>query len=237
MSDDPYAHIEVRMSENVGLLLKQARSCTNLSQQLKTRLQQLSADCATIQFSFLKELHEQLTKFGVAGISPLWRIIDSSGIVLPPPNIPPRNIVVQQRIDSLTTKFANMEYSRMTRSLGPLGSSSKPQPSGLQELRCMNKQILMVLNFTLVVVCSFVFGYFLSDIFGQSHATPGQRIVCGFSLALLVFFADLYFLVKNVDACDNSKQAPSTHKVATTWSLLQYWTTCCNFILPVSWDL
>ncbi|VDD76078.1 unnamed protein product [Mesocestoides corti] len=150
---------------------------------------------------------------GVSGLMPLWKLVMTSEIVFPPPNIPPRNIIVQQRVERLSEKFANMEYSRMTAGLPSLGSFTRKTTSGFSDLRCMNRQFLMVINFVLVVAGSFVFGYFLSDIFGQSHATPAQRVVCGFSLALIVFFADLYFLLKNVDACDDTQALLSNKRL------------------------
>lgn len=210
MFEDPFVHADIMWSNSVALLFKQAKSCNNLSATSKLKLDNVQ-DKYPIKFTLLKELHEDLIKVGVKGLQPLWSIVDKSGVSLPPPNIPPRDIVVQQRIESLTAKFANMEYKKMTKNMTPLHTTKIFSSSGIREFRCMNKQILMILNFTLIVAGSFVFGYFLSDIFGQSQASPSQRIVCGFSIAVIVFFADLYFLIKNVDTCDEQ-----SHNVKTT---------------------
>ena len=202
MTEDPYAHIDIRLTESLSLFLKQAKSSNDISAQLKFKLEQIPANAKTVKFSHILEALENLKASEAPNLPPVWKLVQLSGIVLPEPYIPPRDIVVQQRVESLTQKFANMEYSRMTSNLPPLGFAARYKESGFDEVRCMRRQLLMVINFTLVVIGSFVFGYFLSDMLGHSQATPVQRIICGFGLALLVFFADLYFLVKNVDACD-----------------------------------
>lgn len=202
MMEDPYVHIDLRMTEEVFSLLKRAISCNDLAPHLKSHLDQVSENARTVKFSIVREAYENIKALGASNLPPLWKLVRTSGIVLPEPYVPPRDIIVQQRVESLTRKFANMDYSRMTSHLPPLGVTAGYKTSGFDGVRCVKRQIMMIINFLLVVIGSFVFGYFLCDIFGQSHATPVQRIACGFTLALFVFFADLYFLLKNMDACE-----------------------------------
>ena len=214
MAGDPYVHIDILLTESISSFLKQAKSTSGISTQLKSKLEQIPANAKTVKFSHVLEALENMKTAGLPNLPPIWKLVQLSGIVLPEPYIPPRDIIVQQRVERLAQKFANMEYGRMTSSLPPLGFASRYKSTGFDEVRCMKRQILMVVNFVIVVVGSFFFGYFLSDMFGHSQATSVQRIICGFSLALIVFFADLYFLVKNVDSCD-SNQVPAEPKRST----------------------
>uniref|UniRef100_A0A0R3X3E3 Transmembrane protein 199 n=1 Tax=Hydatigena taeniaeformis TaxID=6205 RepID=A0A0R3X3E3_HYDTA len=141
---------------------------------------------------YRQEIHANMKALGVMNLPPLWKVVRSSGIVLPEPCVPPRDIIVQQRVESLTRKFANMDYGRMTKHLPQLGSTAR------------YKSVMMIINFVLVVIGSFIFGYF-------SYATPVQRIACGFTFALFVFFADLYFLLKNMEACELKAFPPSSN--------------------------
>lgn len=206
MTEDLYAHIDIKITEGIVSFVNRALSCENLPAQLRNKLEQITPDSKSIKFSFLFEAHSNLTAQNAADLPPLWKLtLQTSEIVLPEPYIPPRSIIVQQRVDTLKQKFANIEYGRMTNSLPPSGISSRYRSTGYEEVRCLKRQVTMVINFVLVVIGSFVFGYYLSDMFGQSHATAVQKLACGFTLALLVFFADLYFLLKNVDACDDTQ--------------------------------
>ncbi|KAL5108531.1 hypothetical protein TcWFU_001768 [Taenia crassiceps] len=214
MKEDPYVHIDLRITEEILSFLKRAASCEGLATHLKSSLDQLPKSARTVKFSLVREAHESLKALGVSDLPPLWKLTRISGIVLPEPYVPPRDIIVQQRVESLTRKFANLEYSRMTSHLPPLGVTAKYKVSEFGGVRCVKRQIMMIINFVLVVIGSFVFGYFLCDIFGQSNATPVQRIACGFTIALFVFFADFYFLLKNMDACE-IKRIPARSKHAT----------------------
>ncbi|KAL5968883.1 hypothetical protein TSMEX_003437 [Taenia solium] len=212
--EDPYVHVDLRMTEGISSLLKRATSRNDLAAHLKPHLDQVPENARAVKFSLVREAHESLQTLGASDLPPLWKLVRTSGVVLPEPYVPPRDIIVQQRVESLTRKFANMEYSRMTNHLPPLGIAARYKASRFDGARCVKRQIMMIINFALVVIGSFVFGYFLCDIFGQSHATPVQRIACGFTLALFVFFADLYFLLKNIDACE-IKPVPPRSKQAT----------------------
>ncbi|VDO07468.1 unnamed protein product [Rodentolepis nana] len=210
---DPYAHIDIKLTEAIFSFVKRALSFKILPPNLRTKLENIKPDSQIIKFSILLEAHNTLKDLNASGLTPLWKLtLESSEIVLPQPYIPPRSIVVEQRVETLKKKFANMEYGRMTSTLPPLGVSTKYRSTGFDEVRCMKRQVTMVVNFAVVVICSFAFGYFLCDMFGQSNTSTVQRIATGFVLALLVFFADLYFLVKNVDAADSTQNLINTKR-------------------------
>ncbi|KAL3320816.1 hypothetical protein Ciccas_000501 [Cichlidogyrus casuarinus] len=135
---------------------------------------------------------------------PIWKLLHSAKIVYPKEVEPVRNPEVEKRVKALKQKFANLEYQRMTSNLVPLGNS--PDCSvGLfgNEIKCMNRQFMMVLNFILIVGGAFTFGFYAASIFGFDDVKTSTRLITGFALALVVFFADLYFLLKNVEQAES----------------------------------
>lgn len=74
---------------------------------------------------------------------------------------------------------------------------NRGQPSFGAEYREMNRQLIVLINTLLTVAGAFAFGYF-----GVQLAYPAAsfdiapRLIIGLILGTIVFFADLYFIVK-----------------------------------------
>lgn len=64
-----------------------------------------------------------------------------------------------------------------------------------QEMKTMNNQIIAVVNFAVTVVGAFVFGYKGSEA-AMEIPNVAIQLTVAMILATIVFFADLYFLIK-----------------------------------------
>uniref|UniRef100_A0A914EAU2 Uncharacterized protein n=1 Tax=Acrobeloides nanus TaxID=290746 RepID=A0A914EAU2_9BILA len=87
------------------------------------------------------------------------------------------------------------------------------------EIRAANRQMTAIFNTILTVGGAFVFGFF-----GIEYAAPrykldiALRMLIGLVLATVVFFADLYFIIKNMDMDEKPKNTgqPSKRDNQTT---------------------
>ncbi|VEL23714.1 unnamed protein product [Protopolystoma xenopodis] len=135
----------------------------------------------------------------------LWELFIDCDVIIPKPSVPPRNAVVQKRVDALRIKFENESYRRMTEGISPPLSCGRclPKTGSIHDLKCINRQILMFINFILVVAGAFVFGFYAANLFSYNGpVTIGYRIISGSIFALIVFIADVYFLVRNLDSLE-----------------------------------
>jgi hypothetical protein len=77
-----------------------------------------------------------------------------------------------------------------------------------REMQTMNRQMIAVFNTLITVGGAFVFGFF-----GITYAYPSVtldfsiRMMIGLVLATIVFFADLYFIVKNMSIDETTTMA------------------------------
>ncbi|VDN41509.1 unnamed protein product [Gongylonema pulchrum] len=69
-----------------------------------------------------------------------------------------------------------------------------------QEMKAVNRQLTVVLNTLLTVAGGFFFGYFgISYAYPSLHLDMTTRMILGLLIGAIVFFADLYFIVKGMD--------------------------------------
>ncbi|VDM95729.1 unnamed protein product [Thelazia callipaeda] len=108
----------------------------------------------------------------------------------------------ESRLKRLKQEQENREYLLMTRSVDPNQIYDREnvwQGFG-EELKAVNRQLMIIVNTLLTVAGGFSFGYF-----GIGYAYPGlnlditYRMVLGLVIAAAVFFADLYFIVRGMD--------------------------------------
>lgn len=67
-----------------------------------------------------------------------------------------------------------------------------------RELRGMNKQLTVIFNTLLTVAGAFFFGFKGVEMIMPGAVEMPIRLMFGLTLGTLVFFADLYFLVKDM---------------------------------------
>ncbi|PAA69429.1 hypothetical protein BOX15_Mlig019216g1, partial [Macrostomum lignano] len=146
---------------------------------------------------------------------PLWRLLVGSELLLPKPPDRPPNPELAARLERLRAEQAQREYDRMTADVRstPLGSSYRNRQfhdaddSLGSQLRMVNRQLATVVNFLLTVGAAFAFGYKACELASSERSAPlVYKMAAGLLLAAVVFFADLYFVVK-LDYLSGKKKA------------------------------
>ncbi|XP_076106263.1 vacuolar ATPase assembly protein VMA12-like [Mytilus galloprovincialis] len=126
----------------------------------------------------------------------LNELLEDSDLILKEYIPPTRNPELEARIKKLKTQQENKDYKKMTKNVGTF-KVHEPGSIG-KELKTLNNQMIGVFNFVLTVGGAFVFGYMATK---YAFADSGQdsfplQLMSGLVLGTIVFFADLYFLVK-----------------------------------------
>uniref|UniRef100_A0A915PMK0 Uncharacterized protein n=1 Tax=Setaria digitata TaxID=48799 RepID=A0A915PMK0_9BILA len=108
----------------------------------------------------------------------------------------------EARLERLRRQQEDREYREMTRSVDPnqIYGRENLLYGFSEEVQAINRQLMVIFNTLLTVAGGFAFGYF-----GISYAFPGLkldatfRMAIGLIIAAVIFFADLYFIVKGMD--------------------------------------
>jgi len=104
------------------------------------------------------------------------------------------------RIKRLKEQQANREYREMTRSIYSGKQSSNQMPTFGQEVRQLNRQVIAIVNTMITVGSAFAFGYFgVQLILSEADLDTPTKILTGLVLSTIVFFADIYFIIKNME--------------------------------------
>lgn len=70
----------------------------------------------------------------------------------------------------------------------------------LKDLRSVNRQMIAVINTLLTVGGAFAFGFFgINMAYSHLNLDIATRMLLGLFFGTIVFFADIYFIVKNMD--------------------------------------
>ena len=204
MGDD--GRVRVYLTDKIRRCIRTVLTKENLTDDLRKELLLYSSSRRsaaatherrpTIPYELVKRAHEIMNKHS-AGTLYLHELLEHSDIHLPEYEPPPRNPELEARCQKLRAEQADQEYRKMTKNVNFV---KKPEDDSLssigKDIRSMNTQLLAVFNFLLTVGGAFVFGYKSVE---YSMAVPNlpMQMCGGLILATVVFFADLYFLVKN----------------------------------------
>ncbi|BFZ05424.1 hypothetical protein BsWGS_08463 [Bradybaena similaris] len=121
----------------------------------------------------------------------LHEIVKDADFIPPSVSLPPRNKELEARVQKLKIEQENKEYKRMTRNVNP---KAKTTFSFQEEVKAMNRQIIAIINFLITVGAGFAFGYKGTEmVIGKAFA---MQMMSGLILATIVFFVDLYFLLR-----------------------------------------
>ncbi|CAL8107425.1 unnamed protein product [Calicophoron daubneyi] len=210
MNQKTFAGVNLRPSDDLVHFFKICIELEHFPSKLKSEVEPFLKENRDIPFSLLYECHSWMKNqdFTIT-CDPLWRIFASTTVVLPEPEKPQRHPELDRRVKQLQEKFANRTYNKMIADVGPKLTVPLDKDDGVticSELKCMNNQLIMVLNFILVVSAGFVFGFFIPEMISHSATVDmSTRLIYGFVVSFIVFFADLYFLVKNVNSIEKAR--------------------------------
>uniref|UniRef100_A0A0K0DF69 Transmembrane protein 199 n=1 Tax=Angiostrongylus cantonensis TaxID=6313 RepID=A0A0K0DF69_ANGCA len=105
----------------------------------------------------------------------------------------------------------NLAYKRIVRSVDAsqkYGKVDHLENFGA-ELRIVNRQLISVVNVVITVAGAFFFGFSgVQYAYPQLHLDIATRFIIGLVPATVVFFADLYFILKTMDQDDSSNKCP-----------------------------
>uniref|UniRef100_A0A914W194 Transmembrane protein 199 n=1 Tax=Plectus sambesii TaxID=2011161 RepID=A0A914W194_9BILA len=136
-------------------------------------------------------------------------LLERASITLPsPPPPPPRSPELEERIQRLKAVQANKEYKLMTANVDSnqrFGKVNLMDDFG-REMQTVNKQAVAVFNTVLTVAGAFAFGFFGIDFaYPSARMDFAVKMMFGLVIATIVFFADLYFIVKNMNIDENAQ--------------------------------
>lgn len=154
-------------------------------------------DKKLLSFDMLLKVHKQLKSHCLPEYKSvhICDLLDGSSIVFPRDNPPAKNPELVARLDKIRASIENNDYQKM---VGNVEIQAKKQMHNAENLRidlqATHRQLWVVVNFFLTVIGSFVFGFYAAYFAGMS--TTGCTLT-GFTFAMAVFLADLYFIAKN----------------------------------------
>lgn len=195
-------NINLSWNERIDCFFKNISNHHSCSDILRASILKIRNDKLTVPFNTLYECYLLNNKLKIVEPIPIWRFLISSTIVYPDPKSIPRDANLDIRVKNLKSKFENNLYNKMTRDVGsPLHlSDTKLFKSNFFHIRLANKQLMMILNFLIIIICTFVFGFYVSDIIFNEHGISFfTRLVCGLICSIVAFIADLYFLLRNIN--------------------------------------
>lgn len=153
----------------------------------------------SISISDFKWLYSKLTPEKKRSVYKYIRVND---IVLPAPQMLPRNPELQARIEKLKLIAAEQEYRTMTKNVDT-SRVKQPEDTISSQLREMNRQLIAVLQVIVSISAGFAFGFNgVEYIVGR--LSEQTRIFLGLSCAGIIMIAEMYFLIKKIDFDEKS---------------------------------
>ncbi|XP_018645209.1 hypothetical protein Smp_033620 [Schistosoma mansoni] len=203
-------NLEFLLTDKLSTYLSKVGGLDICSPELKNSINQVLEKNSVVPFSVVNDCYH-LTKM-LSDTSKdniylqFWRISLDTSIVFPAIKQTFRNQVFDAHCEELKNKYDNKGYEKITKDIGTpmvFSTTSKVQKTCFSELKCARKQLFMVLNFIVIVMSAFAFGYFLPDLMFASYSISlFSRIVCGLLCAAVVLVADFYFLLRNFSSLE-----------------------------------
>ncbi|ETN70465.1 hypothetical protein NECAME_04888 [Necator americanus] len=128
-------------------------------------------------------------------------------------------IFSRAKTEELRKQQENMTYKKLVQSVDAsqkYGKVNHMENFGA-ELKVVNRQLMSIFNVVITVVGAFFFGFSgVQFAYPHLHLDLATRFIIGLVPATIVFFADLYFVIKNLD------QDYSTEAQASTSAVLSF---------------
>jgi len=121
----------------------------------------------------------------------------SCELLLPTPEYEERNPVLEERCVKLRAKQEEMEYRSMTGNVRRDYERTRDEEPIKKQFKEVNAFLLLILQFVVSVVCSFMFGY-LSPYYLYGRTDMGGRLLFGIICGFVVGCADMYFVIRQL---------------------------------------
>lgn len=166
----------------------------------------------------LKEFFQQQKQQqnSVNSLPHFHQLISKCELILPEPQLAPRNPELEARIKKLKVQQEQKEYDKMTNNVDPwrnvelIDRVDKPISKQLEEI---NRYLLLVFQFVLSMASAFAFGY-LAPFYFYGTVVVGPRLLYGIISAFVVGMADLYFVMRHLLQIEGVIE-PSTTSVSS----------------------
>ncbi|KIH65145.1 hypothetical protein ANCDUO_04536 [Ancylostoma duodenale] len=120
--------------------------------------------------------------------------------------------ISRAKTEQLRKQQENMAYKKIVQSVDAsqkYGKVNLVENFGA-ELKVVNRQLISIFNVVITVVGAFFFGFSgVQFAYPHLHLDIATRFIIGLVPATIVFFADLYFVIKNMDYDDSVDPCPS----------------------------
>jgi len=121
----------------------------------------------------------------------------SCQLLLPTPEYEERNPVLEERCIKLRAKQEEREYRTMTGNVRRDYERTREEEPIKKQFKEVNAFLLLILQFVVSVVCSFMFGY-LSPYYLYGRTDMGGRLLFGIICGFVVGCADMYFVIRQL---------------------------------------
>lgn len=192
-----YEYCNIAVTPDMAAFIREVTKTCTVPDHLLCHFNHENRDLSdsVVPFRHFRALYQLASKTG--DFPCLHRLLAGTQVVLPKPIPQERSPELEARLERLRADQANREYDLMTCNIGGAISKRTPADEKLStQVKSMNRQLTFVVNFVITVGCAFAFGYKAAEM-GLASPNVALQLICGMVLALGVFVADLYFMLKS----------------------------------------
>jgi len=124
-------------------------------------------------------------------------LLFSCPLLLPSPEYEERNPALEERCVKLRAKQEEKEYRNMTGNVRREYERTREEEPIKKQFKEVNAFLLLIMQFVVSVVCSFMFGY-LSPYYLYGKTDMGGRLLFGIICGFVVGCADMYFVIRQL---------------------------------------
>ncbi|XP_046736533.1 transmembrane protein 199 [Diprion similis] len=130
----------------------------------------------------------------------IHEFLETSEIILPTPEVTPRNPELEARIQKLILQQNSRDYRAMTKNIDSVRKKF-PEDTIAYQMKEMNRHLIAVAQFIFSVLAGFMFGFIGIELI-IGNLDFGFRLLLGIIFALIIALAEIYFLAKKLNEED-----------------------------------
>ncbi|KAL1464068.1 hypothetical protein WDU94_003751 [Cyamophila willieti] len=147
-----------------------------------------------LEIEDIKWLHAHVVE-GLGDVF-LHELISGEDIVLPEPEVLPRNPELEARVRRLKVQQMEREYRSMTKNVDSV-RVNHPEDTISYQMKQINRQLIAVVQFIVSVGAGFTFGFIGVELI-VGELDFGFRLLLGVICSLIIALAEIYFLAKKL---------------------------------------